>query len=580
MATKDLLVGAIDIGTTYSGWAFSFLHDFQSDPTKASVKQWHSGSGTLVTEKAPTCLLIKSDGKTLEAFGYDAENQYRELADNEMHEEYYYFRRFKMALNKKLGEKLDRGMTIEDEMGKSMIALNVFVMAIEYLVGDMRKSVKDKLTSAFKKDDVHWVLTVPAIWTDAAKQFMREAAVQAGLLTNKLTIALEPEAASIFCRHLSVDTAISGGNLSIAKMPVGTRYMVLDAGGGTVDITVHEVVSENSVKEIKSASGGGWGGILVDKAYENLLIDLAGPEVYDTFKRTETEDWLDLWRDFEVKKRAVAPDKDARVNMRFPLSFSKTFKRITKGKLLDAIEASVYASDIEFSGDKIKISASLFKSLFEHSIRKTINHVRSLLRDENVRKVNIILMVGGYSESPMLQHAIKEAFTGQDIVIPIGASSTILRGALVYGHSPVSIRERVLKYTYGVESTEPFIEGTDPEHLKVIYATGVRCRVFSKHVEKGQVVKCNEPQVEKPYVTQHKFQSKVALDIFATEQCNPRYTTECSLIGNMKFDLPEPEEQPGRKVIVSMTFSGTEIIVKAVDVKTGKDWRVFINFLG
>jgi hypothetical protein len=99
-----LLVGAIDFGTTYSGWAFSFLHDFQTDPIRASVKQWHSGSGILVTEKAPTCLLIKSDGKTLEAFGYDAENKYREFTDTGAHKEYYYFRRFKMALNKKLGE--------------------------------------------------------------------------------------------------------------------------------------------------------------------------------------------------------------------------------------------------------------------------------------------------------------------------------------------------------------------------------------------------------------------------------------------------------------------------------------------
>ncbi|XP_060594826.1 heat shock 70 kDa protein 12A-like isoform X2 [Ruditapes philippinarum] len=580
MAARDLLVGAIDFGTTYSGWAFSFLHDFQTDPIKASVKQWHSGSGTLVTEKAPTCLLIKSDGKTLEAFGYDAENQYRELADNEMHEEYYYFRRFKMALNKKLGEKLDRGMTIEDEMGKSMVALNVFAMAIEYLVGDMMKSVKDKLTSAVEKDEVHWVLTVPAIWTDAAKQFMREAAVQAGLATNKLTIALEPEAASIFCRHLSVHTTISGGNTSIAKMPVGTRYMVLDAGGGTIDITVHEVVSENSVKEIESASGGGWGGILVDKAFENLLIDLAGPEVYNTFKRTETEDWLDIWRDFEVKKRLVAPNKTARINMKFPLSFGRTYERCTKGKLLDAIEASKYADDIQFGEDKIRFSASLFKSLFECSINKVISHVSTLLRDENVSKIKTILMVGGYSESTLLQHSIRSEFSDINVVIPIGASSTILRGALVYGHSPVSIRERVLKYTYGVETTDPFIEGTDPEHLKVKTATGVRCRVFSKHVEKGQVVKCNEPQVEKPYVTQHKFQSNVAFDIFATEQCNPKYTTECSLIGNLKFHLPDPEEQPGREIIVSMTLSGTEIIVKAVDKKTGKDTSVFINFLG
>lgn len=54
---------------------------------------------------------------------------------------------------------------------------------------------------------------------------------QAGISTDKLTIALEPEAASIFCRHLSVETTVSGGNISIAKMSVGTRYMILDAGG-------------------------------------------------------------------------------------------------------------------------------------------------------------------------------------------------------------------------------------------------------------------------------------------------------------------------------------------------------------
>jgi hypothetical protein len=62
--------------------------------------------------------------------------------------------------------------------------------------------------------------------------------LKAGLLTSKLTIALEPEAASIFCRHLSVDTTISGGNISIAKMPVGTRYMVLDAGGMVINVNI------------------------------------------------------------------------------------------------------------------------------------------------------------------------------------------------------------------------------------------------------------------------------------------------------------------------------------------------------
>ena len=30
----------------------------------------------------------------------------------------------------------------------------------------------------FKTDDIQWVLTVPAIWTPRAKQFMREAAYE------------------------------------------------------------------------------------------------------------------------------------------------------------------------------------------------------------------------------------------------------------------------------------------------------------------------------------------------------------------------------------------------------------------
>ena len=55
--------------------------------------------------------------------------------------------------------------------------------------------------------------------------------LKAGLLTSKLTVALEPEAASIFCRHLSVDTTVCEGKISIAKLPVGAKYMILDAGG-------------------------------------------------------------------------------------------------------------------------------------------------------------------------------------------------------------------------------------------------------------------------------------------------------------------------------------------------------------
>jgi hypothetical protein len=52
-AGNSLLVAAIDFGTTYSGWAFSFKHEFERDATKVSAKNWTGGQ--LVSLKGEVC---------------------------------------------------------------------------------------------------------------------------------------------------------------------------------------------------------------------------------------------------------------------------------------------------------------------------------------------------------------------------------------------------------------------------------------------------------------------------------------------------------------------------------------------
>ena len=43
---------------------------------------------------------------------------------------------------------------------------------------------------------------------------------------------------------------------------VGTRYMVVDCGGGTVDITVYEMESKyGCLKELHKATGGPYGSV-------------------------------------------------------------------------------------------------------------------------------------------------------------------------------------------------------------------------------------------------------------------------------------------------------------------------------
>ena len=61
-------------------------------------------------------------------------------------------------------------------MGKSLPALRVFALSIRYLTDHLLSICQDRIAGGMTKEDFQWVITVPAIWSDAAKQFMREAA--------------------------------------------------------------------------------------------------------------------------------------------------------------------------------------------------------------------------------------------------------------------------------------------------------------------------------------------------------------------------------------------------------------------
>ncbi|XP_053400332.1 heat shock 70 kDa protein 12B-like [Mercenaria mercenaria] len=411
---------------------------------------------------------------------------------------------------------------------------------------------------------------------------MREAAEKAGIPSDKLSISLEPEAASLFCRYLSVEKTVNKCDVSIAAFPAKTRYMILDAGGGTIDITVHEVEDSRKVKEVKAASGGGWGGILVDKAFEHLVEDIVGKDIYKKFKENETEDWLDLWRDFEVKKRTVRPEKDARIVMKFPLSLVKLIEKKHGQAFEDYIDCSDYADILTVTGDKLKFQASVFKTLFDTSVNKTIQHIEHLLRDETARMINVILMVGGFSESPMLQKAVRSAFPGIKVVIPVDATTSVMRGALIFGHSPKSITERVLKNTYGLKASLNFKEGVHPEERRTSSDIGDQCfGVFSKHVERNQIVKVGEAQSERKYRAAHAWQTELPFKLYASDLQNPKFVDEgCTYVGTMTVELTDHDGDLERWVWVSLTFSGTEIEVQARDEKSGKRTKATLNFLG
>ena len=69
--------------------------------------------------------------------------------------------------------------TIKAANGKSFTALEVFAHSIKFMKDEaLRILASDTGDKDFNVLDIQWVLTVPAIWTPRAKQFMREAAYE------------------------------------------------------------------------------------------------------------------------------------------------------------------------------------------------------------------------------------------------------------------------------------------------------------------------------------------------------------------------------------------------------------------
>ncbi|XP_060589192.1 heat shock 70 kDa protein 12A-like [Ruditapes philippinarum] len=460
---------------------------------------------------------------------------------------------------------------LEDETGKQLPAKTVFSLAIEFLKRDILEHCHKQILFVLKEDDIKWVLTVPAIWNDGAKQFMREAAEQAGIARSKLKIALEPEAASLYCRYLPVEKGQEKN--SLALFGSGMEYIVLDAGGGTIDITVHQVIVDGKLRELHKASGGGWGGTLVDKAYEQFLSEIAGPETFQQFKEKHMDDYIDLLRMFEFKKRGTSPGHSGKVTFRIPPTFAETIKDATGLSIQDKIMSSAFKGQVTYVSGKARVDVEIVQSFFTQSVDSILQHLASLLGERMNRECTAIVMVGGFSQSSILQDAVKRAFGRRyNVIIPKDAGLAVLKGAVIFGHRPSTISERICKYTYGQKVCHETTRNCNHPPTRTKWIDGkLHCSdIFMKHIKIGQTVKLEEEQMEMITYPPYADQTTICMKIYASKSSDPRLITEpgCAKIG--KFVMPIPDTSLGidRKIGTRFIFGDTEIATMEDDTNT------------
>uniref|UniRef100_A0A8C1WXP0 Heat shock protein 12B n=1 Tax=Cyprinus carpio TaxID=7962 RepID=A0A8C1WXP0_CYPCA len=625
------VVVAIDFGTTSSGYAFSFTEDPE---TIHMMRRWEGGDPGVANQKSPTCLLLTPDLR-FHSFGFAARDSYHDL-DPEEARHWLYFDKFKMKIHST--SDLTMETELESVNGRRVRAIEVFAHALRFFREHALKEVKDQSSSVLEGNEVRWVITVPAVWRQPAKQFMREAAYLAGLVTpdspEQLLIALEPEAASIYCRKLRLHQVIdlsqrpvtngldvegkticlsareqlrrarhsrtflveSGTGELWSEMQTGDRYIVADCGGGTVDLTVHQIEQpQGTLKELYKASGGPYGAVGVDLAFEAMLCQIFGADFIESFKAKRPAAWVDLTIAFEARKRTAAPGRANSLNISLPFSFIDFYKR-HRGQ---SVETALRKSNMNFikwsSQGMLRLSAEAMHELFQPTINNIIKHIENLVQKEEVKGVHFLFLVGGFAESPMLQRAAQNAL-GRNcrIIIPHDVGLTILKGAVLFGLDPTVVRVRRCPLTYGVGVLNRFVEGRHPRDKLLIKDGREWCTdILDRFVSVDQSVALGEV-VRRSYTPARMGQRKIIINIYCSDTDDITYITEPGVrkCGAITLDLLESgavaasaeDNDKGsaferREIRTTMQFGDTEIKVTAVDVATGQLVRASIDFL-
>ena len=413
---------------------------------------------------------------------------------------------------------------------------------------------------------------------------------------DRLSLALEPESAAIFCQNMSERQLAS---YCQADAPfTASSYLIVDIGGGTVDISAHHLTrdAQPHINVIHPPTGNDCGGSRVNKEFEKFLQTLVQDDGFDRFLSTNDEivnakhqacvNEL-LNEHFERQKKAFGEKDDtSRLSIELPYEFIETYHH-------DLTEGIIRKGDgqVQLVGQNLRISCELMSTFFkpvEDGITECIHETL-----DNVNQIEKIYLVGGFGGSSYIFKTIQEHFRSRNLryIVPVEPAYAVVKGAVLYKQNPDVIRSRKVDATYGISTSRSFINGLHDHKYRWVNDDGqLKCRsLFSTIVERGDVVG-SEVFLATYHPAEHN-QAKMPIRIFSSQEKDIFYVTgewgkksrkppaTVTKVGKINILMPDMTGDKKRAVDVTFDFSHTEIQVKVFDRTSKNEVKTVLDFL-
>jgi hypothetical protein len=263
---------------------------------------------------------------------------------------------------------------------------------------------------------------VSCSWSHSTKGIMRQAAHSAGitatLTSQQLQMRGEPEAA-----------AVSVLQEHAVQLSQYDSLLLIDEGGGTVDLSLHEVASAASssssssssfcLKELVPCAAELAGASFVDAAFAAHLLHATA------LSRQQWQAWVHqypgqhrlLKKNWEIAKRGFGLGGQAALSVELPQGLINQLPEPVAEQLMDNHNCLVIAAEVACC------------QLFDPCIAKVISRTQQLL--SVVGSADFIFLAGGFSESPYLRSWLQQALchrAAKGLFTCSNGSSAVLKG--------------------------------------------------------------------------------------------------------------------------------------------------------
>ena len=410
---EKLIIG-IDFGSINSGYSYLNGKDI---------------SKIINSRKTPTEIELSRESKQGIKYSYKASTSLMNYRQEELN---------KINFIKNFKHNVEYIYPNEKDIDKLNIIKQYFALMKKVILEEIEHNINQKVN----EKNIKWIFSIPASWTIFQRQVIKNSTIESGMYN--IEFIYESEAASL---SMYYDKFIPN-NLKQLKKNDKNIFMLLDAGGCTIDISLYEIIDNTGTMKEIFPTQSFFGGVQdISTKIIDILKKIIKKNKLEQIKNENPGNWLKMLRDI-IKAIENTYSIDGKEIFEIRGNFEQKGENYID-YIIDEKDGKKYR--INYEKPIIYFPSDLIGKIIEDNTNVIMHKIENYLK---IFKVNSIMVTGGFSKNKIFRSKLEKDFNMINIEYLSSNDNVISKGSVIYSIHPFQIKSRKSTVTIGIQKNK------------------------------------------------------------------------------------------------------------------------------